>query len=220
MARMFRDRHDAGRRLAEVLAGKDYSDPVVLALPRGGVPVAAEIARRLDAPLDILMVRKLGAPWQPELAMGAVARTAETTETVLNDDVIRLLGIDDAEIERVKENELAVIASREARYLKGRERPGVKDRTAIVVDDGVATGATTRAALHAARAAGPRWLVLAVPVAPPDTLARLRQDADEVVCLEEPSDLGAIGFFYDDFTQVGDEDVIRTLDELGLPSRT
>lgn len=220
MARMFRDRHDAGRRLAEVLAGKDYSAPVVLALPRGGVPVAAEIARRLDAPLDILMVRKLGAPWQPELAMGAVARTAETTQTVLNDDVIRLLGIDDAEIERVKENELTVIASREARYLKGRERPGVKDRTAIVVDDGVATGATTRAALHAARASAPRWLVLAVPVAPPDTLARLRQDADEVVCLEEPGDLGAIGFFYDDFTQVGDEEVIRTLDELGLPSRT
>ncbi len=216
---MFRDRHDAGQRLAGELAGKQYRAPVVLALPRGGVPVAAEIARRLGAPLDILMVRKLGAPSQPELAMGAVARTAETTETVLNDDVIRLLGIDDAEVARVKENELAVIAAREARYLQGRQRPGVMGRTAVVVDDGVATGATTRAALHAARASGPRWLVLAVPVAPPETLAGLREDADEVVCLEQPGDLGAIGFFYEDFTQVSDEEVVRTLDELGLPSR-
>lgn len=215
---MFQDRTDAGRQLADALAQKGYADPVVLALPRGGVPVGAEVARRLGAPLDLLMVRKLGAPWQPELAMGAVARSGESTEVVLNDEVIGLLSIAEKEIQRAKRKEFDVIAEREKRYFTGRKRPNLKGRTLIVVDDGVATGATTRVALHAARKAEPRRLVLAVPVAPPDTIARLRADADDIVCLHQPPDLGAIGFYYRDFSQVSDAQVMALLDASAEPA--
>ena len=214
---VFQDRAEAGRALADRLADEAAQDPVVLALPRGGVPVAAEIARRLGAPLDVLMVRKLGAPGQPELALGAVARTGESTETVLNDDVIQALGVSEAALERAKTAELEVIARREAQYHGQRPRPGLRGRGVIVVDDGVATGATTRAALRAARKADPARLVLAVPVGPPEALAALEAEADAVVCPQRRADLGAIAMAYADFRQVPDAEVIRLLDAHGLP---
>lgn len=211
---MFRNRRDAGQKLADELTGRGFEDPVVLALPRGGVPVAAEIARALGAPLDLVMVRKLGTPGQPELAMGAVARSGEATDEVLNDDVVRLLDIDRSDIAEVRDRELGEIAEREKRYLSGRKRARIAGRTAIVVDDGVATGATTSAALRAVRRAGPKRLILAVPVAPPESMDRLRGEADEVIALEQPFGMGAIGLYYRDFSQTTDAEVTALLDEL------
>lgn len=206
----FRNRSEAGRKLAAALARYKGHAPVVLALPRGGVPVAAEVAAALDAPLDLILVRKIGVPFQPELAMGAVVDGAAPV-IVRNDDIIRLAGIDEAEFKAVCDSELAEIERRRQRYLGGRERADVAGRTAIVVDDGVATGATTRAALRATRMRNPNRLVLAVPVAPTDSLAELRDDADDVVCLEDHASFGAIGFYYSDFRQISDDEVIEIL---------
>ncbi len=208
----FRDRSEAGRLLAETLSGRVAPPCVVLALPRGGVPVGREIARALDCPLDLVMVRKIGVPHQPELAVGAVAN-GEAPVLVVNEDVRRTAGIDESWLERTKARELGEIARRRARYLAGRAPAPVAGRTAIVVDDGVATGATTRAALRAVRRRGPRRLILAVPVAPPETLARLREEADEVVCLHAPEWFAAVGQFYDDFRQIDDEEVVAALAE-------
>lgn len=155
---MFEDRIDAGIRLAEAVKHEHIPDPVVLALPRGGVPVAAEIARVLNAPLDLVMVRKLGTPGQPELAMGAVARYGDATDEILNDEIVDQLGISSDAIAAVRDRELDVITERERRYLGGRKRAPVAGHTAIVVDDGVATGATTIAALRAVRRLEPRRL--------------------------------------------------------------
>lgn len=206
----FKNRSDAGRKLAKALAAYKDQEPVVLALPRGGVPVAAEVAAALKAPLDLILVRKIGVPVQPELAMGAVVDGA-TPIIVRNEDVIGLAGISEAEFKAVCDAELAEIERRRERYLGKRERADVGGRTAIVIDDGVATGATTRAALRATRMRNPKRLVLAVPVAPTDTVAALRSDADEVVCLEEHEFFGAIGFYYADFSQIADEEVIEIL---------
>ncbi len=206
----FRNRAEAGRRLAAALAGYRNEEPTVLALPRGGVPVAAEVAAALKAPLDLLLVRKVGVPFQPELAMGAVVDGAAPI-IVRNEDVIAQAGIDEAAFKTVCDAELAEIERRRARYLGDRERAEVAGRTAIVVDDGVATGATTRAALRATRMRHPRQVVLAVPVAPTDSLGELRKEADAVVCLEDHPMFGAIGFFYRDFRQVADEEVIEIL---------
>jgi len=206
----FRDRADAGRRLAEALAGYAGQDATVLALPRGGVPVAAEIAAALKAPLDLVLVRKIGVPFDPELAMGAVA-DAGTPCTVRNADVIASVGVEEATFEAVRGRELAEIERRRGAYLKGRARAEVEGRVAILVDDGVATGATTRAALLAVREQRPSKLVLAVPVAPAEALEVLRREADEVVCLEPRMFLGAIGAYYDDFRQVSDETVTDML---------
>lgn len=204
------DRRDAGAALAKALANYANEQPVVLALPRGGVPVAAEVATALKAPLDLILVRKIGVPAQPELAMGAVVDGAAPL-IVRNEDVIALAGIAEPEFKAVCHRELGEIERRRQRYLGGRRPVEVAGRTAIVVDDGIATGATTRAALRATRVRKPAKLVLAVPVAPTDAVAALRQEADDVVCLEEYEYFGAIGLYYRDFRQISDEEVIETL---------
>src|SRR6202043_671084 len=189
----FKDRSDAGRKLALALRGYKNRQPVVLALPRGGVPVAAKVAAALNAPLDLILVRKIGVPYQPELAMGAVVDGDEPL-VVRNEDIIRFAGIDASEFNAVCDSELAEIERRRQRYLGGRERIEVAGLSAIVIDDGIATGATMRAALRATRLRKPKKLILAVPVAPTDSLAVMRREADEIVCLEAHPDLGAIGY--------------------------
>ena len=206
----FKDRPDAGRKLAKALAAYKDQHPVILALPRGGVPVAAEVATALHAPLDLILVRKIGVPIQPELAMGAVVDGGAPI-IVRNEDVIRLAGIDETEFKAICDSELAEIERRRQRYLGSRERSDVAGRIAIVIDDGIATGATIRAALRATRMRNPKKLVLAVPVAPTDNLAALHSDADEVVCLEDYEFFEAIGLYYANFNQVTDEEVIEML---------
>ena len=206
----FRNRSAAGRRLAVALAGYKEQEPTILALPRGGVPVAAEVAAALDAPLDLILVRKIGVPFQPELAMGAVVDGGGSI-VVRNEDVIEHVGIDEAAFKAVCDAEFVEIERRRERYSGNRERAEVAGRTAIVIDDGIATGATTRAALRATRIRNPKRLVLAVPVAPSDSLPELRREADDIVCLEDYPMFGAIGFYYRDFRQVSDQEVIEIL---------
>lgn len=206
----FADRTEAGRKLAKALAGYKGQQAVVLALPRGGVPVAAQVADALQAPMDLILVRKIGVPMQPELAMGALV-DGETPLIVRNEDVIQLAGIEEAEFKRVCDDELTEIERRRKLYLGGRERVAVAGRVTIVIDDGIATGATTRAALRATRARKPKKLVLAVPVAPTESLAEMKGEADEVVCLEDHEAFGAIGFYYSDFRQTSDQEVIEAL---------
>jgi putative phosphoribosyl transferase len=183
---------------------------VLLALPRGGVPVAAEVAAALNAPLDLILVRKIGVPMQPELAMGAVVDGTNPL-VVRNEEVIALTGVNEVEFKAVCDVELAEIERRRKRYLGGRPPIDVAGRIAIVIDDGIATGATTRAALRATRARKPKKLILAVPVAPTESLAVMQEEADEVVCLEDYENFGAIGYFYSDFRQTSDQEVIDTL---------
>jgi predicted phosphoribosyltransferase len=183
---------------------------VILALPRGGVVVAAEIAAELDAPLDLVLVRKIGVPAQPELAMGAVV-DGEPPIVVHNEDVMQLAGVDESDFTLVCNRELAEIERRRQRYLGNRERIDIAGRIAIIIDDGIATGATTRAALHATRMRKPKKLVLAVPVAPTDILDSMRAEADDIICLEDHAMFGAIGYFYSDFHQISDQEVIDIL---------
>jgi predicted phosphoribosyltransferase len=206
----FIDRTDAGRQLAKALARYKAQRPVVLALPRGGVPVAAEVATVLDAPLDLILVRKIGVPFQPELAMGAVVDGREPV-IVRNEDVISLTGVSEQEFNATCDQQLAEIDRRRKLYLGDRPHPQIAGRTVIVVDDGIATGATTRAALQAIRMRKPSKLVLAIPVAPTATLKDLRGEADDIVCLEDYENFGAIGLFYSDFRQVSDTEVIEIL---------
>jgi len=215
---LFSDRSDAGRKLAERLMHLAGESPVVLALPRGGVPVGFEIAKALGAPLDLVLVRKIGAPFQPELALGAVVDGGRA-ETVLNEDLVREFQIPESYIAEESARQLEEIERRRELYLAGRASVPVEGRTAIVVDDGIATGATMEAALHATRRAHPKRLVLAVPVAPPDTIERLRPQADEVVCLAVPRLFGAIGAFYEDFLQLSDEEVVDLLKAAHLPEQ-
>ena len=205
---MFRDRREAGKRLAAELSHLRAEDVLVLALPRGGVPVAYEVAQALRAPLDLVMVRKIGAPDQPELAVAAVV-DGESPEIVENQELLDMLGLDRSWVERAAERELREIARRREHYLEGRPPLEMAGRTVVLVDDGIATGASFRAALRATRRRGPAHLVLAVPVAPPDTLAALRAEADETVCLETPRAFGAVGAFYEDFHQTSDEEVVE-----------
>jgi putative phosphoribosyl transferase len=209
---VFADRTAAGRGLAEALRRFADERPVVLALPRGGVPVAYEVAKALRAPLDLVLVRKIGAPFQPELAIGAVV-DGERPELVINRDLVADCDIPESYLEEERDRQLAEIERRRQLYLAGRPRAPVADRTAIVIDDGIATGATMEAALRATRNGRPRRLVLAVPVAPPDTIERLRGEVDEVVCLMMPAFLGAIGSFYRDFRQLDDDEVVRLLEQ-------
>ncbi len=206
----FLNRTDAGRQLAQALSGYKGQAICVYALPRGGVQVAAEIAETLGAPLDLLLVRKIGAPMQPELAVGAVVDGGAPI-IVRNDDVIRMTGTRDAEFDRICKQELVEIERRRKRYVQDRPALDPKGKIAIVVDDGIATGATMRAALQATRRRDPKKLVLAVPVAPAESLESLRTEVDEVVCLEVPEYFSALGQFYQDFHQLSDEDVIDTL---------
>ncbi len=209
------DRRTAGRALAEAL--KDYagrSDVIVLALPRGGMPVAAEIARALEAPLDLMLVRKLGVPGYPELAMGAIASGGVR---VMNDDVVRGMGISQEAIERVAEEERHELERRARAYRGDRPWPDLKGRCVILVDDGLATGATMHAAIDAVRAQHPDCIVVAVPVAPPDTIQALRPLVDEVVCPHTPEPFQAIGLWYRDFSQTPDEEVIALMEELAGP---
>ena len=215
----FSDRADAGYRLTKVLAHYRHDNVVVLALPRGGVPVAYPIAMALHAPLTLALVRKIGVPGQPEVAMGAIADVGAPV-LVRNEDVIAAAGIDKKTFDRVRAQETNELARRRKVYLSGRAPVALKGKTAIVVDDGVATGATTRAALRAVRAVEPERVVLAVPVAPLDALESLRSEADEIVCLYPREDFVAIGVFYEDFSQVTDEEVIDLLSAACAPNKT
>jgi putative phosphoribosyl transferase len=205
----FRNRSDAGRRLAGKLMHLREEDVAVLGLPRGGVPVAFEIARALDAPLDVILVRKVGLPVQPELAMGAIG---EDGVRVINTEVVRAEQVTPTQFDVVENRERAELSRRADRFRGGRPRVPIADRTVIIVDDGVATGSTARVACEVARAHGAARVVLAVPVAPRSTIAGLSRVADEVVCLETPEPFFAIGQWYADFSQTADEEVVSLLD--------
>jgi putative phosphoribosyl transferase len=218
MNKSFTNRTEAGRALAQRLSRMALPPPiVVLALPRGGVPIGAEVARALKAPLDLLLVRKIGAPWQRELAVAAVV-DGQPPDIVLDDETMAMTGVDQAYVQAEAKSELAEIERRRGVYLRGRTPIGVEGATAIVVDDGIATGTTVRAALKALRRRKPARLVLAVPVAPSDTLAQLRGEVDDVVCLAEPYPFHAIGLHYVDFHQVGDDEVLAALDAANAPA--
>ncbi|MFI7644046.1 phosphoribosyltransferase family protein [Nonomuraea sp. NPDC049400] len=213
---MFADRHDAGVRLAERLAGLVTDENVVvLGLPRGGVPVAFEVAQALGAPLDVIVVRKLGVPIQPELGFGAVG---EGGVRVINPAVVRMAEVTHEEMASVEERERAEVLRRARRFRGDRAPVDLAGRTVIVVDDGIATGGTARAACQVARSRGALRVILAVPVGVPDTIASLREDADEVVCLETPAALWAIGTWYVDFTQTSDEQVVELLRRAAQPA--
>jgi predicted phosphoribosyltransferase len=208
MMALFRDRRDAGRKLAQEL--KEYAnrpDVVVLALPRGGVPVAYEVAKALKAPLDIFLVRKLGVPGHEELAMGAIASGGVR---VLNDTVVDALNIPERLIDAVAEKEQRELERRERAYRGDRPKPEVRGKTVILVDDGLATGASMRAAVEALRAQDPARIVVAVPTAAPETCEAFEDTVEEVVCAETPQPFFGVGFWYQDFSQTSDEEV-RTL---------
>jgi putative phosphoribosyl transferase len=205
----FRDRREAGRQLAEALAGYAGRPGVlVLALPRGGVPVGYEVAQALHAPLDVMLVRKLGVPGHEELAMGAIASGGVR---IVSKDVVSTLGIAEREIAAVAAAEEEELARRERAYRDALPPPDVKGRSVILVDDGLATGSTMRAAAAALRAQGAKHLVVAVPVAPPETCEALRTEVDEVVCALEPEPFLAVGLWYEDFSQTTDDEVRELL---------
>jgi len=222
MDRPYRDRREAGRYLAIKLA--DYAgrpDVLVLALPRGGVPVAYEVARALDAPLDLFLVRKLGVPGHEELAMGAIASGGVR---LLNDGVVRGLRISPDVLDQVAATELAELERREREYRGNRPAPDVRDKTVIVIDDGLATGASMRVAVAALRQQHPARIVVAVPVASPATCAEFRDEVDEVICALTPEPFYAVGLWYEDFSQTTDEEVRDLLRQAGdgrdAPRRT
>lgn len=208
----FRDRTDAGRFLAERLTHLHTEDPVVLALPRGGAPVAIETARALRAPLDLVLVRKLGAPGYVEYAIGAVV-DGRPPQVVINDQIVAMLRVPNAYIEEETRRQTAEINRRRATYLGDRAPTPVKGRTAILIDDGVATGATVKAALKGLAQTRPARLVLAVPVAAPEALEEIRPMVDELHFLIAPDPFRAVGLFYDDFSQTTDEEVVTLLAE-------
>ncbi|HEV7210651.1 MAG TPA: phosphoribosyltransferase [Blastococcus sp.] len=211
----FRDRSDAGRRLALRLEKLRGQDVVVLGLPRGGVPVAAEVADALGAPLDVIVVRKVGVPFQHELAMGAVG---EGGVLVVNQRVVGLAGVTPAELAEAERRERTELDSRVERFRGGRPRVPLAGRTAVLVDDGIATGSTARAACAVARALGAARIVLAVPVCARDTARQLGSDVDELICLETPRDFGAVGQFYVDFRATQDEEVVELLERAAHPA--
>jgi len=208
-ARPFADRHEAGVELASRLrAYRGRNDVVVLALPRGGVPVAFEVAEALDAPLDVFVVRKLGLPEHPEFAMGAIASGGVR---VLSDDVVRWYNIPDGVIDAITRRELAELERREREYRQGRPLTDLHGRVVILVDDGLATGSTMRAAVQAVRAHNPARVIVAVPVSAPESCEQLAAIADEVICARTPEPFSAVGLWYRDFSQTGDEEVRELL---------
>jgi len=214
----FRDRAEAGQRLAQALdeyAGRD--DVVILALPRGGVPVGYEIARRLCAPLDVFLVRKLGVPWHPELAMGALASGGVQ---VLNDEVVRAYHIPAHVINTVAAREQEELDRRAREYRGGRPFPALEGRTVILVDDGLATGSTMRAAVAAVRQQNPAGIIVAVPVAAIQTCEEVQREVHRIVCLRTPEMFSAVGAWYDDFAQTTDEEVRALLAAAASPAST
>jgi len=207
---LFSDRTEAGRALASQLAKLDLPAPLVLALPRGGVPVAVAVARELNAPLDLLLVRKIGVPWQPELAVAAIV-DGQQPELVVDEETRQAAGVDQAYIDAEAKVQLQEIERRRRAYLGERLPLSVQGRTAIVVDDGIATGTSMRAALQALRRRNPAAIVLAVPVAPRETIQALRRQVDQVVCLAQPEPFYAVGMHYRDFHQIEDAEVIAAL---------
>ncbi len=205
---LFKDRADAGRRLAELLRDHRGERPIVLGLPRGGVPVAYEVAKALGAPLDVAIVRKLGVPGWPELAMGAVA---EDGVRILNDDVVAQERVTPRDIEQATAEKRREVEERARRFRGGRPPPNLRGRTVILVDNGIATGATALAAAEWARRQGPARLILAAGVIPADSVARLRKAVDELVFVRAPARFGAVGAWYDDFRPTTDEDVVEIL---------
>jgi predicted phosphoribosyltransferase len=211
-SRRFADRRAAGRALGERLTGSVSGDAVVLGLPRGGVLVAAEVASVLDAPLDVLVVRKLGLPWQPELAMGAIAGVGDAVETVRVESVLAAVDVPPAAFEEVRQRELTELQRREAAYRGGRPPVPLAGRPVIVVDDGLATGATMRAAVLALRRQAPLGITVAVPVGSPRACDALAADVDDMLCLLAPQSFRAVGQAYTDFAETTDEEVRAALD--------
>lgn len=209
----FENRADAGRRLAERLEGLGLHDPVVLALPRGGVPVASEVAKRLACPLDVLVVRKLGAPSNPEFGIGAIA---ERGTLVIDSDTVEMLGIRAAELESIVAREREELERRVRTYRGSRPMIDIEGREVIVIDDGIATGVTDAAALRAVRKMKPAKVVLGVPVCANKSVERMTEDADEVLCLTRSDLLFGVGHWYLDFSQVSDEEVLDALAKLGV----
>jgi putative phosphoribosyl transferase len=207
---IFIDRRDAGHQLAEAVRRFATQNPVVLGLPRGGVPVAYEVADELNAPLDVVIVRKIGAPGHAELGLGAVVDGAEP-QVVLNPEVVEIVNPSEDYLRQEVERQLEEIERRRKLYVGDRAPEPVRDRMVLAVDDGIATGGTVRAALHGLRGAGARRLVLAAPVGPPDVVLSLRDAADDVVCLFTPEPFIAVGLWYRDFTQTTDEEVVELL---------
>jgi predicted phosphoribosyltransferase len=211
---IFQDRSDAGRRLAARLSEYAGSDTRVLALPRGGVPVAYEVSRALNAPLDVFVVRKIGAPGREELAIGAIASGGVR---VLHEETIDALGVDPAVVDAITQRELLELRRREEAYRGGLPAPDVHARTVILVDDGLATGASMHAAILALRRRGPRSVVVAVPLAPADTCVMLQPYVDDLVVLAMPQPFRGVGAWYDDFSQISDEEVRRLLRDARHP---
>ncbi|MBU4534124.1 MAG: phosphoribosyltransferase [Candidatus Desulforudaceae bacterium] len=205
---MFSDRTEAGRRLAENMADESLEDGLILGIPRGGVIVAAKVAEKLGLPLDIIIPRKIGVPFNTEVAIGAVTQDGTV---ILDDRLMTLTGLDEADLRPQIEQEIAEIARRTRLYRGDRPEPEYRDRTVVLVDDGIATGSTTLAALRSIRKGNPRTVILAVPVAPPETLDRLAPEVDRIICLEAPDPFYAVGQFYDHFDQTSDEEVIDIL---------
>jgi putative phosphoribosyl transferase len=210
----FADRREAGRALAERLSTTERGGVVVLGLPRGGVIVAAEVAAALAAPLDVLVVRKLGLPWQPELAMGAIAAVGETVETVRTEEVLRRAHVDEETFAGVRQRELAELRRREQAYRGDRPALALRGRAVVLVDDGLATGSTMRAAVVAVRRNAPAALTVAVPIGSPRACAALEPDVDELVCLSAPGSFRAVGQGYVDFAPTGDDEVRTALAEV------
>ena len=208
---MFRDRRDAGNRLADRLVSTDVSADVVLAIPRGGLPLGRPVADALDAPLDVVVARKLGAPDNPEYAVGAVASDGTVW---LNDDAVDRLGVGDDYLEREQAGQAEAARQKVDRYRDGKA-PDLSEKVVVVVDDGAATGSTALACIEQVRAAGADRIVVAVPVGPPDTIADIGTVADEVVCLETPTNFRAVGQFYEQFDQVSDDEAVQYLDRDG-----